>query len=46
MNSHLHCIVPGGGIDKNGKWRKQIRSNKYLFAVKALSDGSNPSEEV
>lgn len=37
LHPHLHCIVPGGGIDKNGKWRKQIRSNKYLFSIKALS---------
>lgn len=37
LHPHLHCIVPGGGIDQNGKWQKQIRSNKYLFCVKALS---------
>lgn len=37
LHPHLHCIVPGGGVDKNGKWQKQIRSNKYLFSVKALS---------
>lgn len=37
LHPHLHCIVPGGGIDDKGKWRKQIRSSKYLFAVKALS---------
>lgn len=37
LHPHLHCIVPGGGIDKNGKWQKQTRSNKYLFSVKALS---------
>lgn len=37
LHPHLHCIVPGGGIDKNGEWQKQLRSNKYLFAVKALS---------
>lgn len=37
LHPHLHCIVPGGGIDKNGKWQKQLRSNKYLFSVKALS---------
>jgi len=37
LHPHLHCIVPGGGIDKDGKWQKQIRSNKYLFSVKALS---------
>ena len=37
LHPHLHCIVPGGGIDQYGKWQKQIRSNKYLFSVKALS---------
>jgi hypothetical protein len=37
LHPHLHCIVPGGGIDSKGNWQKQIRSNKYLFAVKALS---------
>jgi Putative transposase/Transposase zinc-binding domain len=37
LHPHLHCIVPGGGIDKTGKWQKQLRSNKYLFSVKALS---------
>jgi hypothetical protein len=37
LHPHLHCIVPGGGINKNGQWQKQLRSNKYLFSVKALS---------
>jgi hypothetical protein len=37
LHPHLHCIVPGGGIDENGHWQKQLRSNKYLFSVKALS---------
>lgn len=37
LHPHLHCIVPGGGIDKNGQWQEQLRSNKYLFPVKALS---------
>lgn len=37
LHPHLHCIVPGAGIDKDGQWKQQIRSNKYLFAVKALS---------
>lgn len=37
LHPHLHCIVPGGGVDKNGKW-KYIRSDgKFLFPVKALS---------
>ncbi len=37
LHPHLHCIVPGGGIHTNGQWQKQLRTNKYLFSVKALS---------
>lgn len=37
LHPHLHCIVPGGGIDERGKWRRKVRSDKYLFCVKALS---------
>lgn len=37
LHPHVHCIVPGGGIDKDGKWKKQIRSNKFLYSVKAMS---------
>ena len=37
LHPHLHCIVPGGGIDNKGHWTPQLRSNKYLFPVKALS---------
>ena len=37
LHLHLHCIVPGGGIDKDGQWKPYLRSNKYLFSVKALS---------
>lgn len=37
LHPHVHCIVPGGGIDKRGRWQRQIRSNKYLFSVKAMS---------
>ena len=37
LHPHLHCIVPGGGVDENGAW-KNIRNNgKFLFPVKALS---------
>lgn len=37
LHPHLHCIVPGGGVDENGAW-KNIRSDgKFLFSVKALS---------
>lgn len=37
LHPHIHCVVPGGGIGKDGKWHKQLSSNKYLFPVKALS---------
>jgi Putative transposase/Transposase zinc-binding domain len=37
LHPHLHCIVPGGGITDKGKWKQQLRSDKYLFPVKALS---------
>ena len=37
LHPHLHCIVPGGGVDATGRWKKQLRSNKFLFPVKALS---------
>ena len=37
LHPHLHCIVPGGGIDDKGTWKRQLRSNKFLFPVKALS---------
>ena len=37
LHPHLHCIVPGGGIDANGKWKRKMKTDKYLFAVKALS---------
>jgi len=37
LHPHLHCIIPGGGVDAQGRWQKQMRSNKYLFSVKAMS---------
>lgn len=37
LHPHLHCIVPGGGVNAQGKWQRKIKSNKYLFSVKALS---------
>nr|WP_228512902.1 transposase [Planobacterium oryzisoli] len=37
LHLHLHCIVPGGGINRQGKWRKKVRTDKYLFPVKAMS---------
>jgi hypothetical protein len=37
LHPHLHCIVPGGGIDRNGKWHNICADGKFLFPVKALS---------
>ena len=37
LHPHIHCIVPGGGMDVNGKWKRKIKTDKYLFCVKALS---------
>ena len=37
LHPHLHCIVPGGGIDKKGKWKNFSTKGKFLFPVKALS---------
>lgn len=44
LHPHIHCIVPGGGINPQGKWvfprkyaKKSRRNIKYLFPKKALS---------
>lgn len=37
LHPHLHCIVPGGGIDKNKEWKNIRSEGKFLFPVKALS---------
>jgi len=37
LHPHLHCIVPGGGINKNGKWRSVRTDGKFLYPVRALS---------
>lgn len=37
---HIHCIVPGGGVDKDGIWHhlKGCKGDKkFLFPVQALS---------
>lgn len=37
---HLHCIVPAGGMGKQGKWKELPGANNetpYLFPVKAMS---------
>jgi len=44
LHPHVHCIVPGGDIDKRGDWvlpkksaKQSARNIKYLFPRKALS---------
>ncbi|MBB4803325.1 hypothetical protein HNP37_003400 [Flavobacterium nitrogenifigens] len=37
LHPHLHCIVPGGGINEAGKWQNSRKDGKFLFSVKALS---------
>ena len=37
LHPHLHCIIPGGGITKKGRWKASRSNGKYLYPVKALS---------
>ena len=37
LHPHLHCIVPGGGVNKDGNWKNIRADGKYLYNVKALS---------
>jgi hypothetical protein len=37
LHPHVHCIVPGGGVDENGAWKNIKNDGKFLFPVKALS---------
>lgn len=37
LHPHLHCIVPGGGLTKQNKWKRAKSEGKYLFDVEAMS---------
>ena len=37
LHPHLHCIIPGGGITKQGKWKQAKNKGKYLFNVQIMS---------
>ncbi|MGH7239895.1 MAG: IS91 family transposase [Candidatus Saccharimonadales bacterium] len=37
LHPHLHCIVPGGGLTPQGKWKMAKSQGKFLFPVKAMS---------
>ena len=37
LHPHLHCIIPGGGLTKDGKWKDSKKKGEFLFNVKAMS---------
>lgn len=37
LHPHIHCIVPQGGLTKNGQWKYAKSQGKYLFPVRAMS---------
>ena len=37
LHPHLHCIVPGGGLGKDKRWKTARNKGKYLFPVEAMS---------
>ncbi|WP_461400686.1 IS91 family transposase [Flavitalea sp.] len=37
LHPHLHCIVPGAGVNHDDQWQLLAHSKKYLFPVKALT---------
>ena len=37
LHPHLHCIVPGGGITDNNKWKYCKSKGEFIFPVKAMS---------
>ena len=36
LHPHLHCLVPGAGLDKTGNFKTMRSNGKYLFPVKAM----------
>lgn len=37
LHPHLHCIIPGGGVTENNKWKPTRSNGHYLFPKKALA---------
>jgi hypothetical protein len=37
LHPHLHCIVPGAGVDAKGHFKTITANGNYLFPAKALS---------
>ena len=36
-HTHIHCLIPAGGIDRNGQWRSCKSDGKFFVHVKQLS---------
>ncbi len=39
LHPHLHCIVPGGGTTRSGRWKHAGNKGKYLFPVNGDGQG-------
>jgi len=37
LHPHLHCIIPAGGLTRDGRWIPSKTQGKYLFPVTAMS---------
>jgi Putative transposase/Transposase zinc-binding domain len=38
LHPHVHCVVPGGGLDSAGQWQGvRAGGDRFLFPVKAMS---------
>ncbi len=37
LHPHIHCIIPGGFVNQDGKWTPSKSDGKFLFTVKAMS---------
>lgn len=38
FHPHLHCIVIGGGLTKEGRWKEGVKNDwRFLFPVKAMA---------
>jgi len=39
FHPHVHCIVSGGGIDKDKRWKEALKAkHKFLFPAKAVAE--------
>ncbi len=39
FHPHIHCIVSGGGIDKDKRWKEAVKAkHKFLFPVNAVKE--------